>query len=68
MKSGEKKQKNCHTTHGPSRASQGSLDDRKLTVCIHVKNQLKLIYKGQSTPFQTNSGTVSRTGVIVLGY
>lgn len=29
-----------------------SFDDRKLTVSIHVKKQVKLIYKGQSTPFK----------------
>jgi len=38
--------------HMEHEATQGILDDRKLTVSIHVKKQVKLIYKGQSTPFK----------------
>lgn len=48
-----KKKKKCVSWHNRTwRAPQSSLDDRKLTVSIHVRKQVKLIYKGQSTPFK----------------
>lgn len=58
--------KMCRLTHGTRRATQGSLDDRKPAVSTHVKRQVKLIYEGQSPPFQIRCCV--KTGIALLAY